>query len=56
MTEPQQPQPEAPRPPGTPEPDLDVDLPGADTGDDQPGNLPGGDDVDQHGDTQEPPD
>ena len=56
MTEPRETQSEAPRPPGTPEPDLDVDLPGDEGGDDQPGNLPGGEGIDPDGATQEPPD
>jgi hypothetical protein len=56
MTEPREPQTEAPRPPGTPEPDLDVDLPVDDGGDDQPGNTPVDDDVEPGAGTMEPPD
>jgi hypothetical protein len=52
MTEPHT-DPESPRPPGVP--DLEVELPvdedGDEGGDDQPGNLPADD-----GDTMEPPD
>jgi hypothetical protein len=52
MTEPQQPQPEAPRPPGTPDLDLDVPV----DGDDRPGNEPADEDVQRDAGTMEPPD
>jgi hypothetical protein len=51
MTEPR-PDPEPPRPPGVP--DLEVELPVDEGGDDQPGNVPADDDPDA--DTTEPPD
>lgn len=54
MTEPQQPEPDPPRPPGTP--DLDVDLPGDEGADDQPGNVPDDDDVEPGAGGTEPPD
>ncbi|MHA6625284.1 hypothetical protein ACU61A_07655 [Pseudonocardia sichuanensis] len=54
MTEPQQPEPEAPRPPGTP--DLDLDVPVGGDGDDRPGNEPADEDVQRDAGTMEPPD
>jgi hypothetical protein len=53
MTEPQ-PQPEAPRPPGAP--DVDLDVPVDEGGDDQPGNVPADDDVEPGAGSMEPPD
>jgi hypothetical protein len=53
MTEPQQPEPEAPRPPGTPDLDLDVPVRGSD---DEPGNTPADEDVQRDAGTMEPPD
>jgi hypothetical protein len=51
MTEPHA-DPEPPRPPGVP--DLEVELPVDEGGDDQPGNVPADDDPDAG--TTEPPD
>ncbi|WP_219415207.1 hypothetical protein [Pseudonocardia nigra] len=51
MTEPQQPDPEAPRPPGTPELDLDVPV---ETGDRRV--VPDNEDVDPDTVAPEPPD
>jgi hypothetical protein len=53
MTEPHA-DPEPPRPPGVP--DLEVELPVDERGDDQPGNVPAADDVDADAGTMEPPD
>jgi hypothetical protein len=54
MTEPSETQPDPEPPPGTP--DLDVDLPADEGGDDQPGNLPATDDTDSGAGALEPPD
>jgi hypothetical protein len=52
MTEPQQPDPEPPRAPGTPYLDLDVPVDVGERDDDVPGN----EDVDTDAPTPEPPD